>query len=136
MYAKILVPIDLAHVETSKKAINIAQKLLDKDGSIYLVNVVEDIPTYIAAEMPISILQDSKDQSLAELKATAKAAGIKAKCEVRSGRPAASILDAAEEHEAELIVIASHRPGFSDYFLGSTAARVVRHAQCPVFVDR
>ncbi len=136
MYAKILVPIDLAHVETGKKAIDIAQKLLDKDGTIYLVNVVEDIPTYIAAEMPISMLQDSKDQSLAELKATAKAAGIKAKCEVRSGRPASSILDAAEEHEAGLIVIASHRPGFSDYFLGSTAARVVRHAQCPVFVDR
>ena len=136
MYAKIIVPIDLSHVETGKKAITIAQKLLDKGGQIYLVNVVEDIPTYVAAELPVGVLQGSKDQALGELKATAKTAGINAKIEVRSGRAASSILDAAEEHEADLIIVASHRPGLSDYFLGSTASRVVRHAQCPVLVDR
>ena len=136
MYAKIIVPIDLSHVETGKKAITIAQKLLDKDGKIFLVNVVEDIPTYVAAELPVGMLQESKEQALAELKATARAAGINAEAEVRSGRAASAILDAAEEHEANLIIVASHRPGLSDYFLGSTASRVVRHAQCPVFIDR
>jgi universal stress protein F len=136
MYAKIIVPIDLSHVESGKKAITIAQKLLDKDGKIYLVNVVEDIPTYVAAELPVGMLQESKDQALAELKTIANAAGINANIEVRSGRAASSIMDAAEENEANLIIIASHRPGLSDYFLGSTASRVVRHAQCPVFVDR
>ncbi len=136
MYAKIIVPIDLSHVETGKKAITIAQKLLDKGGKIYLLNVVEDIPTYVAAELPVGMLKESKDQALAELKATATAAGIKSDVEVRSGRAASAIMDAAEEHKADLIIIASHRPGLSDYFLGSTASRVVRHAQCPVFVDR
>ena len=136
MYAKIIVPIDLTHVETGKKAITIAQKLLDDDGKIFLVNVVEDIPTYVAAELPVGVLQESKDQALAELKATARAANINAETEVRSGRAASSILDAAEHHEADLIIVASHRPGLSDYFLGSTASRVVRHAQCPVFIDR
>jgi universal stress protein F len=33
-------------------------------------------------------------------------------------------------------VIASHRPGIQDYFLGSTASRVVRHANCTVHVMR
>ena len=33
-------------------------------------------------------------------------------------------------------MIASHKPGFSDYFIGSTAARIVRHAQCSVLVTR
>ncbi len=136
MYAKIIVPIDLAHVHSGKKAINIAKKLIDDGGKIFLINVVEDIPTYVAAELPAGLLDDSKKIALSELTATAKAAGVDAEIEVRSGRAAASILDAAESHEAGLIIIGSHRPGLSDYFLGSTAARVVRHAQCPVFVDR
>jgi len=33
-------------------------------------------------------------------------------------------------------MIASHKPGMSDYFIGSTAARVVRHAQVSVLIDR
>jgi nucleotide-binding universal stress UspA family protein len=47
-----------------------------------------------------------------------------------------TILETAKEIGADLIVIASHRPGLQDYFLGSTAARVVRHAECAVLVDR
>ena len=36
----------------------------------------------------------------------------------------------------DLIIVASHRPGLQDYFLGSTAAKVVRHAKCSVLVIR
>jgi nucleotide-binding universal stress UspA family protein len=35
-----------------------------------------------------------------------------------------------------MTVIASHDPGFVDYFLGSVAARFVRHAHCSVLVAR
>jgi len=55
---------------------------------------------------------------------------------VRTGRSYSSILDVADEKEAELIIIASHRPGLQDYFLGSTASKVVRHAKCSVLVVR
>ena len=47
-----------------------------------------------------------------------------------------AILAAAEERNADLIVIASHRPGLQQFLLGSTASRVVRHATCTVFVKR
>ena len=43
---------------------------------------------------------------------------------------------AAEDDKVDLIIIASHKPGLQDYFLGSTAARVVRHASCSVLVVR
>ena len=36
----------------------------------------------------------------------------------------------------DVIVMASHQPKFSDYLLGSTAARVVRHAKCSVLIAR
>jgi len=42
----------------------------------------------------------------------------------------------AQEKGVDLIIIASHRPGLQDYFLGSTAAKVVRHAKCSVLVIR
>ena len=62
--------------------------------------------------------------------------GLDAELEVRQGAPARELLAAAAEHKADLIVLASHRPDLSNYFLGATADRVVRHAQCSVLVDR
>ncbi len=56
--------------------------------------------------------------------------------EVIDGHSARSILDYAAGHHVDCIVMASHRPDFSDYLLGSTAARVVRHARCAVHVMR
>jgi nucleotide-binding universal stress UspA family protein len=47
-----------------------------------------------------------------------------------------TIADYAAEAAVDCIVIGSHRPGLTDYFLGSTAARVVRHAPCAVHVLR
>lgn len=41
-----------------------------------------------------------------------------------------------QRHKADLIIIASHTPDFSNYFIGATADRVVRHAKCSVLVDR
>ncbi|MEP4424264.1 MAG: universal stress protein, partial [Nitratireductor sp.] len=49
---------------------------------------------------------------------------------------ASGILAVAKEKQADVIVIASHKPGLQDYLIGSTAARVVRHAACSVHVMR
>ena len=52
------------------------------------------------------------------------------------GAPAVGDALKAEEKKAELIIVASHQPGLQKYFLGSTAAKVVRHATCSVIVVR
>ena len=57
--------------------------------------------------------------------------------QIRSGSPAAEIIDAAEETEAGLVVVAAGGRGISDAFLiGSTAQRVQHYAPCPVLVVR
>ena len=56
--------------------------------------------------------------------------------ELRDGAASAVILEEAERLDADAIVLGSHRPSFGDYLIGSTAARVVRHAQCTVVVER
>ena len=57
--------------------------------------------------------------------------------EVGSGDPADAILHAAQEHQADLIVMGTHgRTGLAHVFLGSVAEKVVRQASCPVLVTR
>lgn len=136
MYKTILVPIDLSDSEKGKAMIKIARMMGDKDARIILVNVIDVVPAYVAAQVPGAILNKAGENAGDELKAIARAAGIKPDIEVRSGAAHNAILDLAEKLEANLIIVGSHKPGLEDYLLGSTAARIVRHARCSVLVIR
>jgi universal stress protein F len=136
MYKNIIVGIDLSHGDAGKELIARARSLVDEGGTIRLIHVLEDVPSYIAAELPRDLADRRQAESKVELNLLTQ--GVPGNCvsEVRSGAPASQILQAAEDHGADLIMIASHRPGLSDYFIGSTAARVVRHSQCSVLIAR
>ncbi|MEP7051869.1 MAG: universal stress protein [Pseudomonadota bacterium] len=56
--------------------------------------------------------------------------------EVVVSTPWQALCIAAQAHNADLIVIGSHGYGGLDRVLGTTAARVVNHALCSVFVVR
>ena len=122
---------------TTRAALAKARSLLDKGGKITLVHVIDEVPGYVAASIPkehISArrrdVQDQLDSIAAE------GADMDVTSVVREGQPSAAILGAAKEAGGDLIMIASHKPGFSDYFIGSTAARIVRHAPISVLVTR
>ncbi len=136
MYKTILVPIDIAHLEKGKPMIGVAQHIGDEDARIILINVMEEIPGYAAIELPQSLFVDAQKHAEEKLKAIAVAAGIKPDYAVLSGSAHNTILRYAEEQNVDLIIVGSHKPGLQDYFLGSTAARVVRHAKCTVLVAR
>jgi nucleotide-binding universal stress UspA family protein len=136
MYKTILIPIDLSHAEVGKAMIDTAKRIGGEDIQIILINVLEDIPTYAAAALPNGLIENSRQSALEALKEIAQGAKVQASVEVRSGRVYRSILAAAEKRKVDLIVIGSHRPGLPDFLLGSTAARVVRHATCTVLVVR
>ena len=136
MYKTILVPIEMAHVAEGKANIDLASQHAAEGAKIILLNVVEDIPNWAAVELPADLLDKSLDSSQQELKAIANATGMKMEALVRTGHSYKTILEVAKEKDVDLIIIASHRPGLQDYFLGSTAAKVVRHANCSVLVVR
>ena len=136
MYNKILVPIDMAHLAEGKAIIDIAMQHAAAEARIILLNVIEEAPNWAAIELSTDIIDKSLESAHDELKAIATAAGRKMDIEVRAGSSYGTILDVAEETDVDLIIIASHRPGLQDYFLGSTAAKVVRHAKCSVLVVR
>lgn len=136
MFKTILVPIDTGHADESNNIINIAAANGTEDARIILLNVVEDIPNWVAVELPAGFQKKASQAALDEMNAIAEASEIKTEVDIRLGHPYQTILDVAKEEGAELIIIASHQPGLQDYLLGSTAAKVVRHARCSVLVIR
>lgn len=122
---------------TTRAALDKAKTLLNAGGAVTLVHVIEEVPGYVAASIPKEHMGARQREVQEQLDTmAASASGIKVKAIIRHGQPSASILGAAKETNADLIMIASHKPGLSDYFIGSTAARIVRHAQCSVLVTR
>jgi nucleotide-binding universal stress UspA family protein len=66
-----------------------------------------------------------------------EATGMAVDTAVREGDPRTAIVDAADEWEADLIVVGSHgRTGLERLFMGSVAQAVVGHAHCSVEVVR
>jgi nucleotide-binding universal stress UspA family protein len=80
-----------------------------------------------------ALTQDAKN-TLAGIKARAK--GISSlKTVIKTGNPAAEILDAAAKMKATLIVTGSHgRHGARRFLLGSVSSKIVDHASCSVLV--
>jgi nucleotide-binding universal stress UspA family protein len=63
--------------------------------------------------------------------------GVRLSTELRTGHPAQEILAAARSHQADLIVLGhSGRSGAWGRFLGTTAEKVSRHAECSVLIVR
>ncbi len=136
MYKNILIPVDLADVDRGKATLDIAKRIGEDDCKITLLNVVEDIPSFVAVELPTGLVEKSMDRAREMLEGVAATAPGAVKVDVRTGHANSAILDAAEDAGADLIIIGSHRPGLQDYLLGSTAGRVVRHSTCSVLVVR
>lgn len=135
MYSNVLVPLAPDHGNVAGPAMEIARAILAPGGRITVLTVLEAIPAYVAQYLPAD--QEARNRAEMEASLGAEFAGQgDVTVVVRSGHAAQTILDVAEEGGHDCIVIASHRPGLQDYFLGSTAARVVRHARCAVHVLR
>ena len=123
MYNTIIVPTDFAHEELTIQSLKKAAVLSD-NGHIVLLHVLESDPYDVS-------------QTRKTLGEWLTKSGVKAEIEVRHGGTSYhEVIESAKEKKADLILINSHKPDFKDYLLGSTAGKVVRHAQCAVLVDR
>ncbi len=138
MYKSIVIAVALFNKgATSRSLIQKANKLIDPDGTITLVHVLDEIPPYFRTVVSREQLLEQRkavSEQLKSLAATAKAKTVD--MDLRAGKPSENILACAEECHADLIMMASHKPDMSDYFIGSTAARVVRHSPISVLVTR
>lgn len=136
MYNHILLPVSFDHEKGGRSAIEIAQKLKAPDGEVTLLHIIEHLPTFAAGYIPESVLLEGRERIARDLLAMADSIDGDVKTATLVGHAGRTILDFAEEQKIDCIVMPSHRPEIEDYFIGSTAARVVRHATCSVHVIR
>lgn len=135
MYKNILVPVLLDENHDTDAAFRAAQALADAGAKLTVLHVLEAIPSYVASQVPDEVLTQSRhghEEALGKVAASLPGAVT----QMGTGHPGRFIVDYARDHSVDCIIVASHQPGLEDYFLGSTAARVVRHAQCAVHVIR
>lgn len=136
MYQHILVPIALEHGADDAATLALADRLRAESGRVTLLHCVPPLPDYARAHIPETVLQKSRVETSEKLDTLAATLSPPARIAVSNAHPGPEIVDYAEANDVDCVVMQSHRPGLVDYFLGSTAARVVRHAPCSVHVIR
>lgn len=128
MYERILVPTDgstgTAHV--AMQAFDLASQY---GATVDLLHVAETNDD--------DELRESGRQAVATLEELAEVYDLDTTREIREGDPTEEILAAADEADADLIVMGTHgRSGLQWRLIGSVAERVVRHADPSVLTVR
>jgi nucleotide-binding universal stress UspA family protein len=110
-----------------------------QDATVNILNVVDttqDSVLEIGEETADALEQEGK-QIVEEAAAQAQQRGVDTVAEVVQGTPYREIIDYAETHGVDLVVIPTHgRRGLERFLLGSTTERVVRRADVPVLTIR
>jgi nucleotide-binding universal stress UspA family protein len=137
MYEKIMVPVDLAHVERLKKAITTATDLAKHYAiPICFVGVTAEMPTEVA-HTPKEFAE--KLEAFGVRQSTEHDLDIETAA-YPSHDPAVdldrTLIAAARDNGADLIVMASHVPGLPEHIFASNAGAVAAHAGVSVFVVR
>lgn len=144
MYNAILVPLD-----GSKRAERIlphVEALAQKFGArLHLLQVIEPmvvgVSPYDAGALYVAEEIDRRTQEakayLAGLEGELTAKQIQVQSQVEYGPVVSTILEMADQHNVDLIAMASHgRTGLARVFYGSVAAGILNRAERPLLVIR
>lgn len=141
MFKSILVPIDIGQPSSWEASIPVAAELARSNGAeLHLVNIVPPfgmsiVGSFFPEDFETKALDGAK-QALADIVNNSDLKGVEPKLHVAHGTIYEEILAAADQLNADLIVMVAHRPELKDYLIGPNAARVARHATQSVMVLR
>ena len=140
MFKKVLVPVDPAETGFAEDALAKASQMArDYGAKIHLLAVCPEVQSFVASQLPegwqeTRVPGNGQDprQDREGLDAPEGAVDVA----VRMGSVYHEVIEEAERSACDLVLMTSHKPGLSTYFVGSNAAHIVRHAPCSVLVLR
>lgn len=134
MYEKILVALALDQGHASR-AFEVARSLRSEGGQLVAVHVIEQVPNF--ANYYITPGNEQEVEEAAK-QALVERIGPQEDAEtvVLRGHPGRTVTEYAGSIGADCIIAGSHKPNLTDFFLGSTAARIMRYARCSVHILR
>jgi len=137
MFKHIMVPVDISHIDNLGRALDVACDLGARyDADVHLVEVSSAVPG-AAAHTPKELT--GKLEKLAESLGARHKANVHAKT-VISSDPAVELddklIDTARDLDADLVVMASHKPGLLENFFHTHSVDFAAHADMSVFIVR
>lgn len=140
MYKSVLVPVDLEHESSWKKAFPVARALCDAFGArLQVMTVVQDIRTQMISQYFADDFEEKlathAAKKLTEL-VERELPGMEVREHVAVGQIYREIARTAEKDNCDLIVMASHRPELADILIGPNADHVVRNTPASVMIVR
>ncbi|WP_224336663.1 universal stress protein [Haloprofundus halobius] len=139
MYDRILLPTDGS--DAAETAVSDALELAEAYDARLRVLYVVDTRTLatidLGADTVLSTLEEEGDAAVERVRSRAAEVGVDVVTAVEAGSPPDTIVDYADEHDIDLVVMATHgRRGLDRYLLGSVTERVVRNSEVPVLTVR
>lgn len=141
MYKNILFPVDLDEESSWKIALPVALEHVKAFGSkLHVMTVVPNfgmsvVSQYFPRGSEDKILEGAKE-ALHQFTDANIPSDVSVQRIISQGTVYETIIDTARRIDADLIIMAAHRPELKDYLLGPNAARVVRHSDRSVLVVR
>jgi len=137
MFKTIMAPVDLAHLERLRRALEVAADLAQRYAArLHIVAVTTSAPGAVAST-PEAF--DARLHELANAFGTSHGLDVGAET-VISHDPAADLEDklgeAAHALGADLVVMSSHKPGLLEYVFASHAGDFAAHTDLSVFIVR
>ncbi len=140
MFKDILLALDLNEPASWKRALPAALEVCRaSSAALHVITVLPEIGPRVSPFFPADANKKMLEAAASDLRKFVKEnvpAGMRVQDIVAQGTIYREILAAAGKIGADLIVMASHKPGVKDYLLGANAAYVVRHCPRSVMVVR
>jgi nucleotide-binding universal stress UspA family protein len=136
-YRSLLVPFDGS--ESSKKALSRAGELAKVDGAeisvLYVIPRYEEMMDFFKTDMIKKSLYQEAEKIVDIAKKQATGQGFPIKAVVQEGHAGDKIAEIADTMQHDLIVVGTHGwRGVNKAILGSTAERIIAHANCPILI--
>ncbi len=137
MFQKILVPLDGSEL-AAKILPQVEDLAKSQDAEVLLLNIYPDwgAPTSEEVKQVIGLEIKKCESYVAQAAKELAAKGVKASSACLAGSPAHEIIRYADQHQMDLIAMATHGRGEVAWVLGSVAEKVVSHATVPVLLFR
>lgn len=141
MFKTILLAVDMNDLPESNHVAEAAVRMAECDGAkLHIINVIPGsgmamVGSYLGPDQTIAIKSEAEER-LKSWSAETIPAAVLGGLSVAQGTIYHEIIKAAQEVQAEVIVVGANRPALKDYLVGPNAARVVRHAPQSVLVIR
>lgn len=135
MYETILVPTDgsEAAADAAKHAYSLAERY---DATVHVLSVVEQSESASIVgqgEQKLDALREQGSDSTRRIVEEAQSRNVDAVGAIEVGNPDRAILEYADEHDVDVIVMSTHgRSGVGRFLMGSVTEQVIRDGEIPV----